>query len=139
MKLIVPPLDGEGRRASEQGGVNPRAADSGTKLFAPPPQTPPHKEEGLSSHARIFFAAMNIPRIIAHRGASATAPENTLAAFRAAAAAKARWVEFDVSLTSDNRPVVFHDDRLDRTSDGSGLLAETSFETLKHLDAGSWF
>jgi len=82
---------------------------------------------------------MDLPRIIAHRGASAVAPENTLAAFRAAADAGARWVEFDVSLTSDGRPVVFHDDRLDRTSDGTGLLAETSFETLKHLDAGSWF
>ncbi|TAK98179.1 MAG: glycerophosphodiester phosphodiesterase [Rhodospirillaceae bacterium] len=82
---------------------------------------------------------MHLPRIIAHRGASAVAPENTLAAFRAAAAAGAQWVEFDVALTSDGRPVVFHDDRLDRTSDGTGLLAETSFETLKHLDAGSWF
>jgi glycerophosphoryl diester phosphodiesterase len=82
---------------------------------------------------------MNIPRIIAHRGASAVAPENTLAAFRAAAAAGARWVEFDASLTRDGRPVVFHDDRLERTSDGAGLLAETTFEVLKHLDAGSWF
>jgi len=82
---------------------------------------------------------MNIPRIIAHRGASAVAPENTLAAFRAAAAAGARWVEFDSSLTRDGRPVVFHDDQLDRTSDGTGLLADTPFEILKHLDAGSWF
>ena len=80
-----------------------------------------------------------LPRIIAHRGASGTAPENTLAAFRAAAAAGATWVEFDATLTSDARPVVFHDDELDRTTDGSGLLAETPFETLKHLDAGSWF
>ena len=80
-----------------------------------------------------------LPRIIAHRGSSGTAPENTLAAFRAAAAAGATWVEFDASLTSDARPVVFHDDALDRTTDGTGLLAETPFETLKHLDAGSWF
>jgi glycerophosphoryl diester phosphodiesterase len=80
-----------------------------------------------------------IPRIIAHRGASAVAPENTLAAFRAAAAAGAKWVEFDVSLTSDARPVVFHDDLLDRTTDGTGLLASTPFEELKHRDAGGWF
>jgi len=82
---------------------------------------------------------MNLPPIIAHRGASAVAPENTLAAFRAAAAAGATWVEFDVSLTVDGRPVVFHDDELDRTSDGTGLLSETTFEILSHLDAGSWF
>ncbi len=77
--------------------------------------------------------------IIAHRGSSGTAPENTLAAFRAAAAAGATWVEFDATLTSDARPVVFHDDELDRTTDGQGLLAETTFEVLTHLDAGSWF
>lgn len=80
-----------------------------------------------------------LPKIIAHRGASGSAPENTLAAFRAAAAAGATWVEFDASLTSDERPVVFHDDALDRTTDGHGLLADTSFEVVKHLDAGSWF
>jgi glycerophosphoryl diester phosphodiesterase len=82
---------------------------------------------------------MDLPRIIAHRGASAVAPENTLAAFRAAAASGATWVEFDASLTKDGRPVVFHDDQLDRTTDGAGLLAETPFEVLTHLDAGSWF
>src|SRR5258708_11793081 len=82
---------------------------------------------------------MDLPRIIAHRGASAIAPENTLAAFRAAAVSGATWVEFDVSLTKDGRPVVFHDDLLDRTTDGTGLLAETPFEILTHLDAGSWF
>ncbi len=82
---------------------------------------------------------LKLPHIIAHRGASGSAPENTIAAFRAAAAAGATYVEFDSSLTSDGRPVVFHDDALDRTTDGTGLLAETSFEILKHLDAGSWF
>jgi glycerophosphoryl diester phosphodiesterase len=82
---------------------------------------------------------IQIPRIIAHRGASGTAPENTLAAFRAAAVAGARWVEFDAVLTQDGRPVVFHDDNLDRTSDGQGPIAETPFEIVKHLDAGSWF
>lgn len=79
------------------------------------------------------------PRIIAHRGSPRAAPENTLASFRKAAAEGARWVEFDAALTSDRRVVVFHDDALDRTSDGSGLLAETSFEQLAALDAGSWF
>lgn len=66
------------------------------------------------------------------------APENTLASFRRAAADGATWVEFDAALTLDNRVVIFHDDDLDRTSDGSGPLAGTLFETVNALDAGSW-
>ena len=83
--------------------------------------------------------SLKIPKIIAHRGSPREAPENTLASFRRAKAAGATWVEFDVALTRDARPVVFHDDALDRTSDGQGLLAETDFEIVKHLDAGTWF
>ncbi|WP_299442111.1 glycerophosphoryl diester phosphodiesterase [uncultured Rhodospira sp.] len=78
-------------------------------------------------------------RVIAHRGASASAPENTLAAFRRAHELGARWVEFDVRLTADDRPVVFHDDRLERTTDGSGALADTPLAALGELDAGEWF
>jgi glycerophosphoryl diester phosphodiesterase len=79
------------------------------------------------------------PRIIGHRGSPRAAPENTLASFRRAAADGAKWVEFDASLTLDSRVVVFHDDALDRTSDGAGLMAESTFESLAALDAGSWF
>jgi glycerophosphoryl diester phosphodiesterase len=79
------------------------------------------------------------PRIIAHRGSPRAAPENTLASFRRAAADGASWVEFDAALTLDNRVVVFHDDDLDRTSDGCGPLAETLFEATQALDAGGWF
>ena len=83
---------------------------------------------------------MNLfPRIIAHRGSPKAAPENTLASFRQAAHEGAKWVEFDVALTADGRPVVFHDDTLDRTTDGAGLLNDITFDTLKDLDAGSWF
>jgi glycerophosphoryl diester phosphodiesterase len=78
-------------------------------------------------------------RVIAHRGASGSAPENTLAAFRRAHELGARWVEFDVRLTADGRPVVFHDDHLDRTTDGGGPLAETPLAALGDLDAGQWF
>lgn len=83
--------------------------------------------------------SLKIPKIIAHRGSPREAPENTLASFLRAKSAGASWVEFDVALTRDARPVIFHDDALDRTSDGQGLLAETDFEVVKHLDAGSWF
>lgn len=83
--------------------------------------------------------SLRLPKIIAHRGSPREAPENTLESFRRAKRAGAAWVEFDVALTQDSRPVIFHDDGLERTSDGQGLLAETDFEIVKHLDAGSWF
>lgn len=75
----------------------------------------------------------------AHRGASALAPENTLAAFRAAEAAGADGLELDVHLSRDGVPVVLHDETLDRTSDGRGPVDELTLEELQRLDAGSWF
>ncbi|MBL8643297.1 MAG: glycerophosphoryl diester phosphodiesterase [Rhodospirillaceae bacterium] len=83
--------------------------------------------------------SVTLPKIIAHRGSPREAPENTLASFRRAKLSGAAFVEFDVALTRDARPVIFHDDGLERTSDGQGLLADLDFELVKHLDAGSWF
>lgn len=80
-----------------------------------------------------------IPKIIGHRGAKAYAPENTLASFHAAADLGCEWVEIDVKLTKDGVPVVFHDEELNRCTNGSGLMAETTFAALRELDAGSWF
>lgn len=77
--------------------------------------------------------------LYAHRGASAEAPENTLAAFRQALAAGADGIELDVQLSADGIPVVLHDDTLDRTSDGHGAVAEWPLTGLEALDAGSWF
>lgn len=77
--------------------------------------------------------------MIGHRGSPRAAPENTLASFRQAARDGATWVEFDVSLTLDGRAVIFHDDDLDRTSDGTGPLALMPFDAVLNLDAGSWF
>jgi len=79
------------------------------------------------------------PLIIAHRGASATAPEGTRAAIRAAARAGAHMVELDVQMTRDGRLVVFHDDRLERTTNGTGLVRAARYRALARLDAGSWF
>ena len=78
-------------------------------------------------------------RIIGHRGAAAVAPENTLASFRAAATLGVRWVEMDVSRLVDGVAVIFHDDELDRCTDGHGLLCQTPLATVLTLDAGSWF
>jgi glycerophosphoryl diester phosphodiesterase len=79
------------------------------------------------------------PLIVAHRGYSARYPENTLAAFEAAKQAGAHMVELDVSLTKDRRLVVMHDDTVDRTTDGSGVVRQMTLEQLRRLDAGSWF
>jgi glycerophosphoryl diester phosphodiesterase len=76
---------------------------------------------------------------IAHRGASRHAPENTLAAFDLAIRQGIDAIELDVRLTRDGVPVVLHDDRLDRTTDGRGPIGATPFESVRRLDAGSWF
>lgn len=76
---------------------------------------------------------------IAHRGASAYYPENTMSAFKAAVEMNADMIELDVLLSKDNIPVVFHDERLDKKSDGEGLVRDHSLTELKKLDAGSWF
>jgi glycerophosphoryl diester phosphodiesterase len=77
--------------------------------------------------------------IIAHRGYSARAPENTLAAIETAIAAGADAVEFDLHVSADGVPVLFHDHLLERTSSGSGPLRDVSYLELGKLDAGSWF
>jgi glycerophosphoryl diester phosphodiesterase len=74
-----------------------------------------------------------------HRGAAASAPENTLAGFRQAFGEGAPWVEFDVKLTADDVPVVLHDDLLDRVSAARGPVADRSLADLKALEVGAWF
>jgi len=82
---------------------------------------------------------MKETKIIAHRGASAYAPENTMAAFRKALDMKADGIELDVHLTKDNHIVVIHDGNVDRTSNGSGIIADMTLKELRQLDFGSWF
>jgi glycerophosphoryl diester phosphodiesterase len=76
---------------------------------------------------------------IAHRGASAAAPPNTLAAFDVAVQLGADGIEFDVRLCADGVPVVIHNGTVDATTDGSGAVADMTLSELKRLDAGSWF
>ncbi|MCD4786526.1 MAG: glycerophosphodiester phosphodiesterase [Candidatus Eremiobacteraeota bacterium] len=78
-------------------------------------------------------------KCIAHRGASAYAPENTLASFKKAIEQKADFFECDVHLSKDGEVVVIHDDYLERTTNGKGLVKEKTLKELKELDAGSWF
>ena len=79
------------------------------------------------------------PKIIAHRGGGALAPENTLAAFRCGATHGFRAVEFDVMLARDGVPVVMHDPTLGRTVSGSGSIADYTSHALTQMDAGTWF
>jgi glycerophosphoryl diester phosphodiesterase len=78
-------------------------------------------------------------RILAHRGASGYAPENTFAAFELAIEMGADAVETDLRMTRDGVLVLFHDEKVDRTTDGTGLLSDLSWEQLQQLDAGIKF
>lgn len=82
---------------------------------------------------------MKLPFVIAHRGASAYAPENTIASFRKAYELGAEWVEFDVVLAACGEAIIFHDDELQRTTNGTGHIADFTYHQLREMDAGSWF
>ena len=79
---------------------------------------------------------MSSPLIIGHRGASAVAPENTMAAFREAIAAGADGIEFDVRLTRDGAPVVIHDNTLRRTAGLPHHIGDLTLRELESLDVG---
>jgi glycerophosphoryl diester phosphodiesterase len=79
------------------------------------------------------------PLLLAHRGASGHAPENTLAAFARALEMRAEGIELDVQLSSDDHVVVLHDDTLPRTTNGEGAVAHLPWQELRRLDAGGWF
>lgn len=80
-----------------------------------------------------------LPKVMGHRGAKALAPENTLASMKAAAAAGCTWVEFDVMLTGDGQPVLFHDETLLRTTGVEGAMAQTPLAGVRGLDATRHF
>ena len=86
----------------------------------------------------LFRSASRI-LIIAHRGSSAQAPENTLAAFRLAAEQGADAIELDAKLSSDHQVVVIHDNTVERTTGTGGRIRDLSLKQLKNLDAGSYF
>jgi glycerophosphoryl diester phosphodiesterase len=77
--------------------------------------------------------------VIAHRGASGYAPENTLAAFKRALALGATFIETDLQLSRDSHFVAIHDDTVNRTTNGQGKVHDLSLVELRRLDAGSWF
>lgn len=104
------------------------AAWAGSKALANPQARP--KKEILSYES---------PIVLAHRGGSAIAPENTMAAFKNSAGFGVQGFEIDIRLTKDEEIIVFHDEYLDRTTDGAGRVAEYTLEELRKLDLGYHF
>ena len=82
------------------------------------------------------FFDLPLPIVIGHRGSSGEAPENTLPAFARALEQGAAVLETDVHATRDGVVVVYHDERVDRTTDGEGAISELDFAALRRLDAG---
>lgn len=82
---------------------------------------------------------MTMVQIYAHRGSKGTHPENTLPAFSEAVRVGADGIELDVHLSKDDQLIVIHDETVDRTTNGKGLVREKTLEELKKLNAGSWF
>ncbi|QAY64864.1 glycerophosphodiester phosphodiesterase [Xylanimonas allomyrinae] len=92
--------------------------------------TPPHVSPRVSPP---------VPLVVAHRGNSTVAPQNTLAAFEAAWRADAAMIECDIQVAADGGIVVIHDDSVDATTDGRGDVGALSLTDLRALDAGAWF
>ncbi len=82
---------------------------------------------------------INLPKIISHRGASAAAPENTLASIRLAAKRGATWIEVDVMATADDNLIIHHDLELERCTNGTGPILLKTLAEIQKLDAGRWF
>jgi len=93
----------------------------------------------MTQPAMTTHPAIALPRVVAHRGYSARAPENTLSAIRAAHQAGIRWVELDVQLLGDGTPVIWHDRDVSRCSNGTAALAHLDGERAQRLDVGAWF
>ncbi|MCM4150378.1 glycerophosphodiester phosphodiesterase [Arenibacter sp. N53] len=94
----------------------------------------------LSQGSSIDLENNSLPQngICAHRGANETHPENTLAAFTEAIRLGAQMIEFDVQMTKDNQLVIMHDEKVNRTTNGRGLVGNLSLRKIKRLDAGKW-
>ena len=101
------------------------------KLPSPDPQ---HVRDVLQDLSYVHRNTIEAGEIVAHRAACIDAPENSIEAVTAAVAAGVKWIEFDVSFTRDNVAVVFHDDDVDRVTDGSGPITDLTFAQLMKLN-----
>jgi len=125
--------DGPAPSADRSADVEPAAR---TRLVAG--RLPASTSEPGRTRERIALPQERpFPRLCAHRGLSSSCPENTLVAFGAAIALGVEEIELDVRLSADGVPVVCHDSRVDRTTNGTGDIAELSWDTIRSLDAGA--
>ena len=92
-----------------------------------------------STTSEAVLQSIRAAQVIGHRGLAGYAPENTMAAFRAAATAGLRWVELDAKLCASGELLVLHDNKVDRTSNGHGRAEQMSWAALQQLDVGHWF
>jgi len=99
--------------------------------------------DAATVHAANMWGTLREPGqpafIAGHRGDRTTAPENTIPAIQAALDSSMEFVELDLQKTLDGEAVVIHDETLERTTDGAGLVAERTWAELQALDAGSWY
>lgn len=137
-RLVYTPFDRGGRAVSEPFEL--RASELRNGVVSWPAKITPTLLRELEAQALPGEAMRALPKrgVSAHRGASATHPENTLAALREAARLGAAMIEFDVRRTRDGALVLLHDATLERTTNGGGPVAERTLEELRALDAGSW-
>jgi len=98
-----------------------------------------HPSQGSTFMSLTSWAGRFPVVVIAHRGFSGAAPENTLAAFSKAIETGCDMIEMDVQLSRDGEVVVIHDDTLDRTTNGKGKVSQHTLQDLKTFDAGLWF
>ncbi len=123
----------DGALDSEQIRLLGNVSSAGATVPGPTiPDPPPEPEPPI-------LPAFGRTQIMGHRAGGVLAPENTIAALEVGIEAGIDLIEIDIHLTSDGQAVVFHDDTLDRTTNGSGPIANVTLAQVKQLDAGSWF
>ncbi|GCD94809.1 glycerophosphodiester phosphodiesterase [Embleya hyalina] len=135
-RLIV-----DGREALRTTRVQ-RSADGGQALLVNGARVSfdDVKVTTLAPEANAYLRAPGAPMsVVAHRGASSAAPENTLISDETARRAGADWIENDVQPSLDGIPHILHDDTVNRTTDGKGRIRDLTAAQLASLDAGSWF
>jgi alkaline phosphatase D len=137
-RLVYTPFDRGGRAASEAFELRASELENGVVSWTS--KITPTELRELEARTPPGEPTRALPErgVCAHRGASATHPENTLAALREAARLGAAMIEFDVRRTRDGALVLLHDATLERTTDGSGPVAERTLEELRSHDAGAW-
>jgi glycerophosphoryl diester phosphodiesterase len=132
-----------GNRFSQGSSIqwNAAAENTGPYFFLMLPKIAVEQKKNIDAFILVINRCKGCcgMKIIAHRGNKRYTPENTMAAFISAAEYSINGIELDVQITRDHIPVVIHDSKIDRTTDGKGNVNSFTFKELRNFDAGSWF